>query len=116
MNMGIRMIKNGLWSVAALVLAVVAVACQTTGKRVGEAVQDARISTAVQARLTNSGVRDFGRVDVDTEHGVVSLSGVVESADRKARAAELAREIDGVKRVANHLQIGNPLQIGSAEP
>jgi osmotically-inducible protein OsmY len=112
----VNSVKNGLWSAAAIALAVVAVACQTIGKHTGEALQDARVSTAVQARLTDNGAGDFGRVDVDTEHGVVSLSGVVESADRKARAAELAREIDGVKRVANHLQIGNPLQIGSAEP
>jgi osmotically-inducible protein OsmY len=35
----------------------------------------------------------------------VQLSGIVQSADQKKRAEELARQVDGVKRVNNNLQI-----------
>src|SRR5678815_586187 len=74
------------------------VGCQSmTGKTTGETVSDASISTAVQSKLTADRVSNFTRVDVDTERGVVSLTGVVQSADQKAHAAELARQVNGVK-------------------
>ena len=80
--------------------------CQTTtGKTVGETMKDASISTAVQAKLTADQMSNFARVDVDTERGVVHLSGIVQSADHKAKAAELARQVEGVRRVDNNLQI-----------
>jgi hyperosmotically inducible protein len=82
------------------------VGCQSmTGKTAGETVSDASISTAVQSKLTADRVSNFTRVDVDTERGVVSLNGVVQSADQKAHAAELARQVNGVKKVNNNLQI-----------
>jgi hyperosmotically inducible protein len=90
-----------------VVLAIMGlVGCQSmTGKTTGETVSDASISTAVQSKLTADRVSNFTRVDVDTERGVVSLTGVVQSADQKAHAAELARQVNGVKKVNNNLQI-----------
>ena len=69
-----------------VVLAIMGlVGCQSmTGKTTGETVSDASISTAVQSKLTADRVSNFTRVDVDTERGVVSLTGVVQSADQKA--------------------------------
>ena len=89
-----------------VVLAIMGlVGCQSmTGKTTGETVSDASISTAVQSKLTADRVSNFTRVDVDTERGVVSLTGVVQSADQKAHAAELARQVNGVKKVNNNLQ------------
>jgi hyperosmotically inducible protein len=82
------------------------IGCQsTTGKTAGENISDASISTAVQSKLTSDRVSNFTRVDVDTERGVVNLSGVVQSSEQKARASELARQVNGVKRVNNNLQV-----------
>lgn len=82
------------------------VGCQSmTGKTAGETVSDASISTAVQSKLTADRVSNFTRVDVDTERGVVNLSGVVQSAEQKAKASELARQVNGVKKVNNNLQV-----------
>ena len=39
------------------------------------------------------------------ERSRLSLTGVVQSADQKAHAAELARQVNGVKKVNNNLQI-----------
>ena len=88
--------------------------CQSmTGRTTGESVSDASITTAVQSKLTADRISNFTRVDVDTARGVVDLSGVVGSADQKARAAELARQVNGVKRVNNHLQVeGQPAKTG----
>jgi len=76
-----------------------------SGKTAGETVSDASISTAVQSKLTADRISNFTRVDVDTERGTVNLSGVVQSVEQKARASELARQVNGVKRVNNNLQV-----------
>lgn len=82
--------------------------CQsTTGKTAGQTMHDASISTAVQTKLTSDSVANFPRIDVDTERGVVSLNGVVETEAQRARAERLARQVDGVIRVNNNLQIQN---------
>jgi hyperosmotically inducible protein len=44
-------------------------------------------------------------VDVDTNNGTVSLNGVVESSDQRARAQELASQVNGVNRVINNIQV-----------
>jgi hyperosmotically inducible protein len=87
-------------------IAFTSVACETTtGKTAGETVSDTSISTTVQGKLTADRMANFSRIDVDTERGVVNLSGVVENADQKVRATEIARQVNGVKRVNNNLQI-----------
>lgn len=81
-------------------------ACEsTTGKTMGQNVSDASISTAVQTKLTGDRVSNFTRVDVDTERGIVQLSGVVPSSEQKSRAEELTRQVNGVRRVNNNLQV-----------
>ena len=81
-------------------------ACQsTTGKTAGQAMTDSKITASVQSKLTADRVSNFTRVDVDTERGVVNLSGVVPSAEQKSRAEELTRQVNGVTRINNNLQI-----------
>ena len=82
-------------------------ACQSTprGKTAGEIMADSTITATVQSKLTADRDSNFSRVDVDTENGIVSLSGVVHSAEQKAHAEALARQVKGVTRVDNHLQI-----------
>jgi len=98
-----------MMTVSALALGAaltMAAGCETmTGKTAGTTVSDASITAAVQGKLTSDRIGNFARIDVDTERGVVNLSGVVRNAEEKARAAELARQVDGVKRVNNNLQI-----------
>ena len=100
------MLLRSLSGIAVAAAIVGLIACQSmSGKTAGQTVTDASISTAVQSKLTADRLSNFTRVDVDTERGVVNLSGVVSSAEQKARASELARQVNGVKRVNNNLQI-----------
>jgi hyperosmotically inducible periplasmic protein len=88
------------------VMAGAVTACEsTTGKTMGQNVSDASISTAVQTKLSGDRISNFTRVDVDTERGVVQLSGVVPSSEHKSRAEEITRQVNGVRRVNNNLQI-----------
>lgn len=80
--------------------------CQsTTGKTAGQTMDDATITASVQSKLSSDRLSNFSRIDVDTERGVVTLNGVVKSADQKVRVAEMAREVKGVKSVNNNLQV-----------
>jgi hyperosmotically inducible periplasmic protein len=80
--------------------------CQAmTGKTAGQNVDDAAITSSVKTKLAGDKLSSLTRVDVDTTNGVVSLNGVVESADQKAKAQDLASQVSGVNRVINNLQV-----------
>jgi hyperosmotically inducible periplasmic protein len=82
------------------------VGCQAmTGRTTGENIDDATLTGYVKTKLAGDKVSSLSRVDVDTTSGVVSLNGVVESADQRARAQELASQVGGVKKVINNLQV-----------
>lgn len=87
-------------------LAMLLAACQaTTGRTVGRNIDDAALTASVNAALVSDKASNFTRIDVDTTNGVVSLNGTVESAEQRQRAEQLARRVDGVKRVINNLQV-----------
>ena len=76
-----------------------------TGQSAGQNVDDTTISASVKSKLVADRAANLTRVDVDTTNRVVALNGVVESAEQKRRAEELARQVDGVRRVDNNLQV-----------
>ncbi len=66
---------------------------------------DGWITTKAKLSLmTDPGLSPIG-VNVDTEDGIVTLFGTVNSAADKERAAREVMKIDGVLRVANELQV-----------
>lgn len=72
---------------------------------IGETVTDARITAAVNASLASDAELSALRIDVDTEAGHVVLDGEAPSPAAKARAEQLARDIDGVLGVDNRLTV-----------
>jgi len=66
--------------------------------------KDATISTNVEAKLAEDQQGGLTGIIVTTEGGTVTLTGTVHKAERKARAAELARQVTGVRRVKNDLE------------
>src|SRR5207237_1049121 len=89
-------------SCAVLVLLGALSGCQsTTGKTAGQTMSDASITTAVQTKLTKDRLSNFPRVDVDTERGIVNLTGIVETAAQRAQAERLAHQVEGVIKVNN---------------
>jgi len=83
-----------------------AVGCQSmTGKTAGRTMSDAGLTASVQTKLTADKVSNFSRIDVDTERGIVTLNGVVQSAQERERAERLAKEVDGILGLNNNLQV-----------
>jgi osmotically-inducible protein OsmY len=56
------------------------------------------------ALLTTADLRD-STINVDVENDVVTLTGTVETAAQKAKAEQVAKGIEGVKRVNNQLKV-----------
>ena len=75
-----------------------------TGETLGEHIDDTTITTSVKTKLAADKGSSLTRIQVDTDRGVVQLSGVVDSAAEKARAEQIARGVGGVKSVRNNLQ------------
>ena len=72
--------------------------------KTGNKVEDAWITTKVKSELaTTKGVKS-GDVHVDTDSGVVRLSGTVRSPDEAQRAIETALTVKGVDAVDSQLQ------------
>jgi osmotically-inducible protein OsmY len=92
-------------SILLAALLVVTGCTSMTGQTAGQYVDDTTITTSIKAKLTAEKAANFTRIDVDTTNQVVTLNGVVESADQKAKAEQIARQVGGVKSVKNNLQI-----------
>jgi hyperosmotically inducible periplasmic protein len=91
--------------VGALALSLAACSAVQGRETAGQYVDDTTITTKVKAAL----LRDEGlkghQVNVETMEGTVQLSGFVDSAQQAARAAELARGVEGVKSVRNSIVV-----------
>ncbi len=91
---------------AMLMVSLLLVSCQSmTGRSAGRNVDDASLTASVNAALVSDKPSNFTRIDVDTTNGVVALNGTVETPEQRSRAEQLARRVDGVKRVVNNLQV-----------
>jgi osmotically-inducible protein OsmY len=68
-------------------------------------MSDGAISKEVEAKFAGHQFGGLSDIIVTSEAGVVTLVGKVEKAEQKAKAADLARQVKGVKRVKNDLDI-----------
>lgn len=104
--MSIRKLKLSQ-AVTGLVLIIALMSgCQAmTGSTAGQNVDDSTITAAVKTRLATEKLSTLTRVEADTVRGVVTLNGVVESAEQRARVESLTRQVDGVRGVNNNLQV-----------
>jgi hyperosmotically inducible periplasmic protein len=90
----------------AFFLGILSIGCAAlTGKTAGRNIDDATITATVKTNLAAERAATLTKIDVDTNEGVVYLNGVVDSAAMKQRAAEVARQVSGVKNVVNNLQV-----------
>ena len=80
--------------------------CQAmTGQTMGETIDDSYITGAVKTQLASDKVVSLTRVEVETNNGVVYLTGQVETAEQRSRIGSLASQVKGVKKVVNNLQV-----------
>ena len=91
--------------ITALVLGPIAGCATDSPTAVVGQTDDAGITAGVKAALLGDASLKVSEIDVDTDQGVVRLSGFVSSADDVAAAAEAARTVRGVRSVRNELRL-----------
>ena len=74
-------------------------------KDTGAIASDSWITTKVKSDLAVEKDVSSTAIHVDTYEGVVTLSGTVDSQAESDKAAQVAKDIKGVKSVVNNLQV-----------
>lgn len=78
----------------------------TDERNSGRMMDDATITSRINAEMVKDSLVKARQIDVDTNAGRVTLTGVVETPKESQRAVEIAKSVAGVKSVKNYLQIG----------
>ena len=82
--------------------------CQAmTGQTMGESMDDSVITSSVKTHLASDKLVTLTRVDVETNNGIVYLTGQVQAAEQRSHIGSLASQVKGVKQVVNNLQVIN---------
>lgn len=93
------------FSAACLAAASVLWSCAETPehKSTGQAIDDGVITAKVRAKLVDDFALKGFKIGVDTNHGVVQLSGTVSTQTGIAQAVADATSVDGVVSVQNNI-------------
>jgi len=74
--------------------------------RAATTASNAALTTKVKSALAKEeGFKTLGKINVDSNEGVVTLKGKVDSAEAKTKAEQVAKQVDGVKSVKNQLTV-----------
>ena len=80
--------------------------CQAmTGATAGQNLDDGVLTTSVKTQLASDKLVTLTRVGVETDNGIVHLTGEVETDEQKSHIGSVASQVNGVKRVVNNLQV-----------
>ena len=71
----------------------------------GDIAKDTEIKTKITAAIVDGMGSDVLSVNIDAYEQVVMLTGIVETADLKAQATNIARNIEGVKKLYNEMLV-----------
>jgi len=85
--------------------ALVGCSSTPTQQSAGQAVDDGVVTAKVKAALVADPVTKAHQINVETFKGTVQLSGFVDSAEARNRALQLARDVQGVRRVKDAMDV-----------
>jgi len=84
---------------------VIRTKAQEAGHAIADATADARITTAIKAKLLGDQHLASLSISVNTSNGLVTLSGTATSAENISQAIQIAMDTDGVIQVISTLQV-----------
>jgi len=75
------------------------------GEKIGDTLDDAWIHTKIVAKLIGDTKTPERKINVDVVNNMVTLRGMVNTAEQKAEAERIAKTTEGVKGVKNLLKV-----------
>jgi len=101
-------------ALAAMLLTGVSTLVLTSGcagnrydRSTGQYIDDKSLIARVEHALSDNPDYKFDQVNVDSFRGEVQLSGFVNSSDQKSKAADIAKQVEGVQSVVNNITVKN---------
>ena len=90
-----------------LMLIVTFLGCESKPKQesAGEYLDDTVITTEVKSLLAADDLLKSFQISVETNNGIVQLSGIVDSQAAVDKAGEISRSVKGVASVKNDLNV-----------
>ena len=82
-----------------------AATASVAASKAGGTMSESAITAKIKSKMALDDHVNARAINIDTSGSVVALSGVVASAQERARAVDLARDTEGVSRVVDHLQV-----------
>ena len=81
------------------------IAVHKQNESTGDYIDDSVLTAKVKTALIESPDTKAHQINVETDHGVVQLSGFVDNAAAKTAATNVAKSVTGVKSVKNELSV-----------
>lgn len=75
------------------------------GETAGQYMDSAAITAKVKAKIAEDPHLSAFAIEVETQRGIVQLSGFVDSSAQRTAAGRIARSVEGVKSVKNSLTV-----------
>ena len=94
-----------LSAVVVILLAVSACSVARGDKTAGTALDDTALTARIKTALAGDPSVAATRIDVDVDHGRVTLTGTAKSPDEARLAKDIASRVPGVKAVENHIHV-----------
>src|SRR5687768_4032277 len=91
--------------ISALLVSALGCATQSEPQSTGAYMGDSWVTTKVKTAILNEPSLKVLQINVENYEGVVQLSGFVDNAASRTKAAEIARSVQGVKTVKNDLEL-----------
>ena len=105
-NLAVKQLKCiSTFFFAVLLMSVVGCASTSKQEGTGEYVDDTVITTKVKGAIFNEPTLKSAEINVETFKGVVQLSGFVSTQANIYKAAEVARNVNGVTNVKNDMRL-----------
>lgn len=104
-----RYVRRLLLPLLLAALAVTGTTVTTVSARtIGQAIDDATLVAKVKTKLAADQLSNLTKIGVKADQGVVTLSGTVDSVERRARAVDIASAVSGVKTIVNEIDVVPP--------
>ena len=92
------------WLIIGVLIAILG-GCANAGQKTGEYIDDSWITSKVKSQMLADKTVKGTNITVNTTKGVVTLSGTAGSQEESDKAAEIARNVQGVKDVENDIRV-----------
>ena len=104
--MNLSRLLGAVVAAAALALGACATDGDSQKRSAGEFSSDAALTAKVKTAIaSDAGIGSASAINVQTYRGTVQLSGFVDSQEKIERAAQAARNVEGVRTVENNIKV-----------